>query len=265
MAQPTNGITPEVIRGVMAPYHLSPDLLVATLADLPRPPPEASEPWRHARITRLLQEIDAYKPANSAQARIAAQLLITREAADAIITRTHAPNLTTEQLCRLARTAADLLRGAAALERTLTRHQQMPASFYGTVVQDEVDLAALDATWRSNPPPPKPAPVPTAAPTQHQTAAPARAPSSPETTPAAVPPPATPLPPAPPAPPSAATPPTNPPPRPTHAPDPTPPPAPNGTETPEWSITLLDKGPGWSREVLRHRSSTAADNAATTE
>ena len=42
MSQPSNGITPEVIRQVMPPYQLSPDLLQATLAAIPRPPPGAT-------------------------------------------------------------------------------------------------------------------------------------------------------------------------------------------------------------------------------
>jgi hypothetical protein len=32
---------------------------------------------------------------------------------------------------------------------------------------------------------------------------------------------------------------------------------------PEWTITKLDEGPGWSREVLRHRSSGPLGNGAT--
>jgi hypothetical protein len=31
---------------------------------------------------------------------------------------------------------------------------------------------------------------------------------------------------------------------------------------PEWTITTLDEGPGWSREVLRHRGSPTPGNAA---
>jgi hypothetical protein len=42
MSEPSNGITAEVIRGVMPPYHLSADLLQATFAALPRPPPDAT-------------------------------------------------------------------------------------------------------------------------------------------------------------------------------------------------------------------------------
>jgi hypothetical protein len=44
MSIPSNGITPEVIRGVMAPYHLSLDLLHATFAALPAPPRDATPP-----------------------------------------------------------------------------------------------------------------------------------------------------------------------------------------------------------------------------
>jgi hypothetical protein len=43
-------------------------------------------------------------------------------------------------------------------------------------------------------------------------------------------------------------------------------PVPDAAATPdaaakEWSITKLDEGPGWSLEVLRHRSNQEAENA----
>jgi hypothetical protein len=62
MTPPSSGITADVIREVMPPYHLSRDLLEATLAALPPPPPGASAAWRQARLTRLagqsaLQEV----------------------------------------------------------------------------------------------------------------------------------------------------------------------------------------------------------------
>src|SRR5271157_3868969 len=149
MAIASNGITPEVIRGVMPPYRLSADLLAATIATLPAPPPDSTTAWRQARLTRLLQEITALKPADAAQARIATQILTTRGLVDAFIARAHAPNLEINQMCRLGRTAAELLRSAVALDRTLARHQQMPVPFYGTVIQDEVDIPALEAMWAS--------------------------------------------------------------------------------------------------------------------
>src|SRR5277367_4496851 len=152
MSQPSNGITPEVIRGVMPPYHLSPDLLAATIAALPAPPANSTTAWRQARLTRQLQEIADLKPADAAQARIAAQLLITRGLADTFIARAQTPNLEINQMCRLGRAAAELLRPVAALDRTLARHQQMPTPFYGTVIQDEVDIPALETIWSSGTP-----------------------------------------------------------------------------------------------------------------
>jgi hypothetical protein len=104
MSEPSNGITPEVIRSVMPPYHLSPDLLQATLAALPRPPEDATAAWR--------------------QARIAAQVLITRELADTVVTQAHAPGVEIPLICRLARAAATLMQTAAMLERSLNRQQQ---------------------------------------------------------------------------------------------------------------------------------------------
>src|SRR5277367_1589456 len=149
MSIPSNGITPEVIRGVMHPYHLSPDLMAATIAALPAPPPDSTTAWRQARLTRLLQEVAALKPADAAQARLATQLLTIRGLVDSFTARAQAPSLEINQMCRLGRTAAELLRSAAALDRTLARHQQMPTPFYGVVIQDEVDIPALETIWAS--------------------------------------------------------------------------------------------------------------------
>src|SRR5580693_7958651 len=129
MATPTNGITPEVIRDFMPPYRLSPDLLAATIATLPAPPPGSTAAWR--------------------QARLAPQLLSTRELIDAYKARAHVPDLELNEMCRLGRTADALLRSAATLERTLAHHQKMPAAFFGVVIQDEVDIPALEAIWAS--------------------------------------------------------------------------------------------------------------------
>jgi hypothetical protein len=134
MTIPSNGITPEVIRGVMHPYRLSPDLLAATIAALPAPPPDTTTAWRQARLASQLQEIAALKPADAAQAHIAAQLLTTRVLADTFIARAQAPNLEINQMCRLGRTGAELFRSAAGLDRTLARHQQKPTPFFGTVI-----------------------------------------------------------------------------------------------------------------------------------
>jgi hypothetical protein len=130
MSIPSNGITPEVIRGVMRPYHLSLDLLHATFAALPAPPPDATPAWRRARVTRLAGEIVAPMPANADQARIAAQILIAREPADTFAKAGRAPDLTSEQMCRLGRTASGLMRTAIELDRSLpaTSKSQRPSS-----------------------------------------------------------------------------------------------------------------------------------------
>ena len=253
MATPTNGITPEVIRDFMPPYHLSADLLAATIAALPRPPPDSTTAWRRARLTRLFQEVTDLHPADAAQASLAAQFLTTRELADAYKVRAHTPGLDFNQVCRLGRIAVDLLRSAAQIDRTLTRRQNMPTAFFGVVVQDEVDIPALEAIWAS------------------QTPASA-SPSSPAS--ASTPPPATPQP-------AIATTPLDPRPDPQPDPEPTPPtppqlqaqpaqspdpatqpgepPAPPRTRSagPDWVFERLDQGLGYSREVLRRR--TAAD------
>ena len=144
------GITPSVIREMMPPYHLSPDLLEGTFTALPPLPPDAPAAWRHARITRLIGEITALLPADAAQARLAAQIIVVRELADTLTNRAHTPEVTIEQMCRLSRSSAELIRTAALLERTLARRQQTPAPFFGTVAADGVDIAALDAVWCNN-------------------------------------------------------------------------------------------------------------------
>jgi hypothetical protein len=45
------------------------------------------------------------------------------------------------------RAAADLTRTSTTLERALSRRQEQPAPFFGTVLSDQVDIAALDAVW----------------------------------------------------------------------------------------------------------------------
>jgi hypothetical protein len=147
MSLSSTGITQDVIREMMPPYHLSPDLLEAMFAALPPPPPDAPTPWRQARITRLMQEISTLMPANAAQARLASQIVIVREMADTIAARAYAPELTVAQMCRIGRASAELVRTAAGVERLLARQQQKPVPFFGTVLADEVDVAAVDAAW----------------------------------------------------------------------------------------------------------------------
>jgi hypothetical protein len=147
MTPPTNGITPEVIREMMPPYHLSADLLAAAFASIPPPPPDATQAWRQERAARLVQEVAGLMPADAPQARIAAQILIVREATDDSFARVNAPGLTVDQICRLRRTGAALTNSVATLERLLARHQQKPVPFFGTVLADAIDVAALAAGW----------------------------------------------------------------------------------------------------------------------
>jgi hypothetical protein len=95
----------------------------------------------------LVREISVLMPADAAQAKLAAQIVVFRETADDTLDRANAPGLTVEQVCRVRRAAADLTRTSATLERALSRRQQMPAAFFGTVLGDQVDIAALDAVW----------------------------------------------------------------------------------------------------------------------
>jgi hypothetical protein len=264
MATVSNGITPEVIRDFMPPYHLSPDLLAATIAALPRPPPDSTTAWRQARLTRLFQEVTDLHPADAAQASLATQFLTTRELADAYKARAHTPGLDINQMCRLGRITVDLLRSAAQLDRTLARRQNMPTAFFGVVVQDEVDIPALETIWTSQPP--------------ASAGAGSLAAAGPNS-PASTPPPATPQP-------ATATTPLDPSPDPRPDPEPTPPTAPQLQAPPDqspdpatqpgeppageppatrrtrpaganWMIEQLDQGPGYTREVLRRR--TVAD------
>jgi hypothetical protein len=147
MTLPTNGITPEVIREMMPPYQLSADLLSAAFASIPPPPPDATQAWRQERAARLVQEIAGLMPADAPQARIAAAILIVREATDDTFARVNTPGLTVDQICRLRRTGSALTNSSAVLERLLARHQQKPVPFFGTVLADAIDVAALAAGW----------------------------------------------------------------------------------------------------------------------
>jgi hypothetical protein len=144
---PANGITAEVIREVMPPYRLSTDLLEAMFAAVPAPPPKASMAWRQTRAGRLIHEVAGLMPADAPQARIAAQIVIVREATDDTFTRADAPGLTVEQVCRLRRTGVALAASGVALERCLARRQQKPAPFLGTVPAEGIDVAAIAAGW----------------------------------------------------------------------------------------------------------------------
>src|SRR5271165_6873578 len=147
MSIPSNGITSDVIRNAMPPYHLSQDLLEGTFAALPPPPPDATQAWLEARATRLIEEIATLMPATAGQARMAAQVLVLRELADNLARQVYAPGVSVAEMYRLSRGAGELARSATALGRELVRCQQKPAPFFGTVVAEGVDVAAVVAGW----------------------------------------------------------------------------------------------------------------------
>src|SRR5271165_1356695 len=152
MSIPSNGITSDVIRNAMPPYHLSQDLLEGTLSALPPPPPDATPAWRETRATRLIAEIATLMPATAGQARMAAQVLVLRELADNLARQVYAPGVSVAEMYRMSRGAGELARSATVLGRELTRRQQKPAPFFGTVVADGVDVGALVAGWGSGAP-----------------------------------------------------------------------------------------------------------------
>jgi hypothetical protein len=147
MSIPTNGITAEVFREAMPPYQLSADLLAAMFTAIPAPPPDSSVAWRLTRAAQLVREVSGLMPANAPQARIAAGIVIYNEAAEDAVARSGAPGVTVEQVCRLRRTAAALTVSTAVLERSLVRHKQKPVPFFGTVLADRIDIAALAVGW----------------------------------------------------------------------------------------------------------------------
>src|SRR5271165_7189931 len=147
MSIPSNGITPEIIQAAMPPYHLSQDLLESTFAVLSPPPPDTSPAWQEARATRLIAEIATLMPATAGQARMAAQVLVLRELADLLARQAQAPGLSVAELFRISRGVGELTRSATALGRELARCQQKPAPFFGTVLAEGVDVAAVVAGW----------------------------------------------------------------------------------------------------------------------
>ena len=147
MNVPTIGITADLIREAMPPYELSTDLLDAMFAATRAPPPDASVAWGEERARRLILEVTGYMPADAPQARIAAQLVIVRQATDDTFALADAPGLAMEHVSRLRRTAGALITAGLALERSLVRHQQRPVPFFGTVLADGIDVAALAGRW----------------------------------------------------------------------------------------------------------------------
>jgi len=145
MTLPTNGITADVIREAMPPYQLDTDLLATMLAAVPPPPPDTSMALQQQRAARLVHEVAGMMPADAPRARIAAEIVLVREATADGLARANAPGLTVEQVCQLRRTGSALAASAATLDRTLVRHERKPVPLFGTVVAEGIDVAALAA------------------------------------------------------------------------------------------------------------------------
>ena len=66
----------------MLSYNLSTDLLAAMFAAMRPPPPDAMMAWRQQRAARLVPEVAGLMLVDAPQARIAAEIVIVREAID---------------------------------------------------------------------------------------------------------------------------------------------------------------------------------------
>jgi hypothetical protein len=147
MSDPSAGITFRVIQEAMPEYLLAPDLLGGVLTAMPPPPACATAAWRHARISRIIEEIAARVPMDAAQGHLAGQIVVTQFLADDMAARIHAPGLALPEMCRLTRTTDDLLRTVARLERALERRQVRVMPFRDVGAVDGFDLEALDGVW----------------------------------------------------------------------------------------------------------------------
>jgi hypothetical protein len=145
------GITHRVIQEAMPEFHIGQDLLDGVLTAIPSPPAEASVAWRHARLTRIIEEIAAFNPFDAVQARLASEIVMTQFLAEDTGKRSCAPDLTVEQVCRLRRTTTELMRTGERLERALERRQARAVPWRDAPATDGFDLGALDAVWRDDP------------------------------------------------------------------------------------------------------------------
>ena len=151
MSLASAGITQRVIQEAMPEFHLSPDLIDGVLTAIPPPQAGASVAWRRARLTRVIEEIAAFNPFDAVQARLAAQIVVAQFLAEDTSSRSSAPELTVEQMCRLRRTAGELMRTAERLERALARRQARAVPWRDAPATDGFDLDALDAVWCPDP------------------------------------------------------------------------------------------------------------------
>ncbi len=118
MSTPSSGITLRTIQEAMPEYYIDTDLVDGVLTAMPPPPPGASAAWRRARLTRIIEEVAARVPMDAAQGHLAGQLVVVEFLADDMLGRITTPGLALAERRLAIRTADDLLRSVARLERT---------------------------------------------------------------------------------------------------------------------------------------------------
>ncbi len=116
-------------------------------AAIPPPPAAATAAWRHARVTRVIEEVAARVPMDAAQGHLAAQIAVFQFMADGLAAQIHAPGLDMLEMYRLTRLMDALAQTVARLERSLERRQFRVMPFRDVRAVDGFDLDAMDAVW----------------------------------------------------------------------------------------------------------------------
>jgi hypothetical protein len=147
MSEDPAAITFRVIQELMPEYHIPPDLLNGVFAAIPPPPAAATAAWRHARVTRVIEEVAARVPMDAAQGHLAAQIAVFQFMADGLAAQIHAPGLDMLEMYRLTRLMDALAQTVARLERSLERRQFRVMPFRDVRAVDGFDLDAMDAIW----------------------------------------------------------------------------------------------------------------------
>jgi hypothetical protein len=147
MSEDPSAITFRVIQELMPEYHIPPDLLGDVFAAIPPPPAAATADWRHARVTRVIEEVAARMPMDAAQGHLAGQIAVFQFLADGMAAQIHAPGLAMLEMYRLTRLADALVQTVSRMERSLKRRQFRVMPFRDVRAVDGFDLDALDAIW----------------------------------------------------------------------------------------------------------------------
>jgi hypothetical protein len=98
-------------------------------------------------VTRVIEEVAARVPTDTAQGHLTGQIAVFQFVADGMAAQIHAPGLDMLEMCRLTRLADALAQTVARLERSLERRQFRVMPFRDVRAVDGLDLDALDAIW----------------------------------------------------------------------------------------------------------------------